>query len=103
MSMYGNGFGGPWPLPFVVNAKNEEDQYSKIAHDKYEVYVNDDFVGHKTLIAESEKIEDLDHYLKNQGFRNFYSKLEGNIYNINCVEDDSSHMKEVLSVYLRLR
>ncbi|NLM34405.1 MAG: hypothetical protein GX206_03115 [Clostridiales bacterium] len=103
MSIFGNGVGGPWPLPFVMNAKNDEDQYTKIAHDKYEVYVNDDFVGHKTLIAQTEKVEDIDDYLKSQGFRNFRSELEGNIYNINCVEEDSSRMKEVLSVYLKIR
>jgi len=48
-------------------------------------------------------VEDIDDYLKSQGFRNFRSELEGNIYNINCVEEDSSRMKEVLSVYLKIR
>lgn len=103
MSIFGNGFGGPWPLPFVVNSKSDEDQYTKMAHDEYKVYVNDDFVGHKTLIAQTENVEDLDHYLKTQGFRNFHSKTMGNVYKIDCVEDDSRHMKEVLSVYLKIR
>ena len=30
MSIFGNGVGGPWPLPFVMNTKNDEDQYTKI-------------------------------------------------------------------------
>ncbi|NLZ47446.1 MAG: hypothetical protein GX895_01440 [Clostridiales bacterium] len=103
MKIFGNGFGGLWPSPFVINANNNEDQYSKMAHDEYEVYVNDDFIGHKTLVAQGEKVEDIEDYLKTQGFRNFHTKLEGNVYNIHCVEEDSKHMKEVLAIYLRIR
>lgn len=103
MTFYGNGFGGPWSLPFTMGVNEDGDKFSKMTHDKYEVYVNDDFVGHKTLVAQTEKVEDIDDYLKTQGFKNFSSVLEGNLYKINCVEVDSRRMKEVLSVYLKIR
>lgn len=95
---------GPNPYPLLINANRDVfSQNSKMAHDMYNVYVNKDYVGKKVLVAQGEKVEDINSFLKVQGFDEFKSRLEGNSYEIDCDTDESKHMKEALQVYLRIR
>lgn len=74
-----------------------------LVHDAYRVYVNNDYVGNKVLLAQNEKIEDLEKYLKNKGFQNFSTKLVGSEYMIYPEEGDSHNMKNTLQVYLNTK
>jgi hypothetical protein len=99
----GNGMGGPTPFPLWVSAYEDDMSASKIAHDMYNVYVNDDYVGKKILVAQGEKVEDINSFLKTRGFGDFDVSLKGNSYSISCKTDESRHMKDALSVYLSIR
>lgn len=73
-------------------------------HDSYRVYVNGDYVGNKTLVAESERIHDLESHLCNAGYEEFHMDVSGSTINIITTnENTSQNIKENLKVYLRLR
>jgi hypothetical protein len=92
-----------FPFFFSVARSGEEQSVSKLAHDSYQVYVNNHYVGNKVLIAQNEKIEDVEKYLKNTGFENFSTKIEGNQYKINSQGTESEDLRDTLSVYLHNR
>jgi hypothetical protein len=75
----------------------------KLNEDQYEVYVNDDFVGHKTLKTQGEKLSDVDHFLQNQGFNGFSSSLNGDHYLIQTNAEDTEDLKNALTVYFNNR
>ena len=74
----------------------------KLNEDTYEVYVNDNFVGHKTLKSAGEKLSDVDDFLQIQGIHNFSSSLEGDHYIIKTNED-TENLRDALSVYFNNR
>lgn len=92
-------------LPFLTNnlVDREQNNGSKIVHDSYKVFVNNDYVGDKVLVAQNEKIEDVEKYLRNTGFDNFSTKLTGNNYSISSEGTETADMKTTLSVYLHNR
>lgn len=80
-----------------------DDQNVKIAQDRYEVYVNGEFVGKKVLLTQTDDIQDLESFLHNKGFANFTAAVDGDHFTIS-VPDDSAHpIKETLQVYLDTR
>ncbi|MBF0705133.1 MULTISPECIES: hypothetical protein [Bacillales] len=90
----------PEPIPFFYPA---EADAIKNAHDAYNVYVNDDYVGDKILFSHCEKIEDLSEYLNQKGFYNFQAEVEGDHYHLQMNEQDQGELvKDELHSYLRL-
>ncbi|MFD1678132.1 hypothetical protein [Alicyclobacillus fodiniaquatilis] len=91
-------------IPFITPYQLELEQNSKLAHDQYEVYVNDDFVGHKVLLTQSEEIDDVSAYLHRCDFDDFKTNLDGDHYNI-FVEDTelADQIKAQLNAYLSIR
>ncbi|MDT8861659.1 hypothetical protein N0O92_15685 [Alkalihalobacillus sp. MEB130] len=73
----------------------------KEAHDAYDIYVNNEFVGKKVLITESESVDDVTDFLKKEGVQQISGKLEGDHYTIQA--DDSEHVKQILETYLNNR
>ena len=53
-------------IPFTTGNIGD-DAAVKLNEDQYEVYVNGNFVGHKTLKTQGEKVSDVDDFLKAQG------------------------------------
>lgn len=92
-------------VPLLFGLVNNNDEYSKdkLDHDSYKVYVNDDYIGSKTLVSTIEKIDDVSKYLKTQGCSDFSSRLVGNEYSIKCSASDSKNIKDNLQVYLSNR
>lgn len=92
-------------FPFFLNnlADREQNNGSKMIHDAYRVYVNNDYVGDKVLVAQNEKVEDVEKYLKNAGFDNFTARLVGNEYIIDSPGNETADMKTTLAVYFNNR
>ncbi|MDP4088760.1 MAG: hypothetical protein Q8930_05755 [Bacillota bacterium] len=104
MVFIGGNTGGTTLVPFFFNGDNDAySDSSKIAHDMYNVYVNKDYVGKKVVVAQGERVEDINSFLKVQGFDNLDSELVGNSYKINCSPNESKRVKDALSVYLSIR
>lgn len=73
----------------------------KNAHDTYDVYVNEEYIGKKILLTQTEDIEDIRDYLKVQGVENVATNLEGDHYVIETSEAD--RVKKIIEVYLQNR
>ncbi len=73
----------------------------KINEDRYEIFVNNDFVGYKTLLNRNDTLKDVDDFLRHQGLDNFKTELIGDHYYINA--DDRRRAKEILSIYCQNR
>jgi hypothetical protein len=102
MSMFGwsNGSNN---IPFYFGAINNEGR-ERIEHDSYEVYVNGDYVGEKTLISQGEKISDIDKHLKVADFKNFNEETIGNHVNIKTDDlEEARKIKQNLNIYLSIR
>ncbi|OLS36776.1 hypothetical protein [Bacillus sp. MRMR6] len=83
-------------FPFLVNL--DENSNVKLTEDKYEVYVNDKLVGHKTLKTQGEHLSDIDDFLRNQEINDFSTTLDGDHYKIETNGQDQD-ISNALSVY----
>lgn len=90
-----------YPFPILGVNLDSENQV-KLNEDTYEVYVNDEFVGHKTLKTAGEKLSDVEDFLRIQGIHDFSSTLRGDHFMIQT-NGDFEHLKEALSVYFNNR
>lgn len=98
-SQYGQG---QYIFPFMFMPDLDND--IKVSHDEYKVYVNDNYVGKKVLLAENEKPEDLDKYLFSQGFDEFSTELTGGNLIIHCDDKiNSESISNLLEGYLQNR
>lgn len=90
-----------YPSPFP-GANLDFQNNDKLNEDTYEVYVNEDFVGHKTLKSVGENLSDVDDFLRIQGIHHFSTSLDGDHYLIKS-SDDVEKVKNALSVYFHNR
>lgn len=90
-------------IPFIAGINHEENE-GKINHDSYEVYVNGDYVGNKSLITQGEEISDIDKHLQLEGFKSFDEEVMGNHVDIKTNNlEEARRIKQNLNVYLRIR
>jgi len=90
-------------MPFYARIYNEKSE-GLINHDSYEVYVNGDYVGNKSLITQGEEISDIDKHLQLEGFKTFDEEVLGNHVDINTKDlDEAKRIKQNLNVYLKIR
>lgn len=87
--------------PFSTRNLNDESNV-KLSEDQYEVYVNGNFVGHKTLRNQGEKLSDIDGFIRNQGLNDYTASLDGDHYMIQTNEQESD-ITNALSVYFNNR
>lgn len=98
---YNNNYVG-FPFLFGTNP-NAGGGNTKLSEDAYRVFVNNDYVGSKTLYSPVESIDDVSKFLNNQGFTNFTSNLNGDQYVIHSSGNEAHDLKETLHVYLNNR
>lgn len=86
--------------PFIsdINA----DSNAKLSEDRYEVFVDGDFVGYKTLKAQGEQLSDIDGFLRMQGLTNFSTSLDGDHYYIQT-KSQSGDIADALDIYFNNR
>lgn len=86
-------YGGPI---FILN----NDVTNNLLHDQYNVFVNNDYIGKKVLLTDTEKPSDLEKYLYSQGFTNFKTDINQTDIKIKCNED-TDKIESILGSYLR--
>ncbi len=74
---------------------------AKNAHDSYDVYVNDEYIGKKVLVTQNEEIHDIGDFLKLQEAEVVSTELDGDHYIIKS--DNPERLKQVLETYLQNR
>lgn len=94
------------------NMKHNDDLFTNLndnhefknKQDRYDIYVNKDYVGQKMMFAQNEEIYDVEDFLKEQGVNDFQTELDGDHFHFQTDNDaESQAMKEVLGVYLQSR
>jgi hypothetical protein len=81
----------------------DSDIGTKISHDRYEVYVNGDFIGHKMMLTKAEDITDVNDFLRSNGFTRFTAYLNGDQYHLKAENHQSKEMMNALNIYLMNR
>jgi hypothetical protein len=97
----GSGVGGGLFPPYAMNNAGSDNQV-KLNEDQYDVYVNDDFIGQKSLKNQGEHLSDIDDFLKQQGIADFTSSLDGDHYTIRTDGMDAD-IADALRVYFNNR
>ncbi|WP_235991645.1 hypothetical protein [Metabacillus schmidteae] len=75
---------------------------TKLSQDRYDVYVNQDYVGQKYLLTAQESVSDIDDFLRNEGISDFQSVVDGDHYHIKALGNEHK-VADVLKVYLQNR
>ena len=88
-------------LPFL-NASNNNEPDMKLTEDRYEVFVNGNLVGRKSLKNPGEQLSDIDGFLRSQGLNDFSSSLDGDHYQIQTNGQDGD-ITNALNVYFNNR
>ncbi len=84
--------------------RSEDLDYWESSPSLYEVYVDEEFVGQKLLLGQSDSVQDVDFFLIQNGFQPFTSELEGERYRIYPTQkEQAASMKEQLGIYLQVR
>ncbi|HBM81948.1 MAG: hypothetical protein QME45_08250 [Clostridiales bacterium] len=100
---YPYGPGGILPIIPVI-PDMDHDIGLKMPQDELNVYVNGDFVGKKTLVAQGDGgVNSVKDYLKENGFYDFKYKVIGDNIYIGSAGDNSRDIKNHLRVYLSIR
>ncbi|MBS8265197.1 hypothetical protein DYI25_12150 [Mesobacillus boroniphilus] len=97
----GSGVGGGVFPAYAMNNRDRENQV-KLTEDQYDVYVNDDFIGKKSLKNQGENLSDIDDFLKLQGINDFTSSLDGDHYKI-MSDGSNAEIADALNVYFHNR
>jgi hypothetical protein len=97
----GSGVGGGVFPAYAMNNANGENQV-KLNEDQYDIYVNDDFVGQKSLKNQGEHLSDIDDFLKQQGITDFTASLDGDHYKIRT-DGLNAEISDALQVYFNNR
>lgn len=96
-----NNTNGNNMIPFVVSDL-DAGAGVKLNEDTYEVFVNGNFVGRKTLKNQGENLSDIDDFLRKQGFSDFTTSVDGDHYMIE-VRNQEDNFADALSVYFNNR
>ncbi|WLR56087.1 hypothetical protein LC048_03760 [Mesobacillus subterraneus] len=97
----GSGVGGGLFPAYAMNNRDQENQM-KLNEDQYDVYVNDDLVGQKSLKNQGENLSDIDGFLKQQGISDFTASLDGDHYKI-MTDGSKAEIADALNVYFNNR
>ncbi|RXJ02570.1 hypothetical protein DS745_06250 [Anaerobacillus alkaliphilus] len=80
---------------------NHDSLELKNAHEAYDIYVNDEYIGKKLVLTQSEEIDDVVDFLKVQGVENVSTTLDGDHYVIKT--ENEQHVKDIIEAYLKNR
>ncbi|WP_100407961.1 hypothetical protein [Bacillus solitudinis] len=86
---------------FALFALFHDSEEIKNSHEAFDVYVNNEYVGKKVLITESEEPEDILSFLKKQGIQQVSDNVVGDHYIIQT--EEAERVKQALETYLQNR
>jgi len=90
------------PIFFGYLGNNEGD--AKLNEDRYEMFVNGEYVGEQTLYTDIEDATDISDFLDKQGFHDVQMDVEGDHIMIHCSnESEANKVEEVIRVYVHNR
>ncbi|TCP20956.1 hypothetical protein EV207_1476 [Scopulibacillus darangshiensis] len=88
--------------PFHYDHDEQDESGWEKGPERYDVYVNNDFVGIKPLFAQNDRIQDLSDFINEQGISAFQASIDEGNYLIHT-DEQFDQLKEVLTIYLQSR
>ncbi|GAE29532.1 hypothetical protein [Halalkalibacter hemicellulosilyticus] len=85
-------------FPRVLNSEDDPFLLNN-AHESYDVFVNNKFVGKKILSPQSDRIDYLTDFIKAQGIEDLSTHLDGDHFFIRS--KDSKHVTTIVESYLQ--
>ncbi|MDG5787398.1 hypothetical protein QA612_07815 [Evansella sp. AB-P1] len=99
---YGNKFGINFRM--LSDDPIDADANTKLSHDSYDVFVNNDYVGKHMLVSQNEDISNVSDFLHQQGFHNVNLEVRGDhIVVASDSPEDANKMHRALEVFLQNR
>lgn len=90
-------------LPIFFNVRGEDDS-TNLVEDRYQVFVEGQYVGDKTLYTQAEDTNDVADFLKKEGFENAEIELDGDHIIVHSENhQEAMKMRQVLEVFLKNR
>lgn len=91
---------GMMGFPVFFRFLDMDEEGTKLHQDRYEMFVNGDYVGNHTLFAEKEDASDISDYLETQGFHQTEVEVQGDHILIHCKnEEEAERIEKALQVY----
>jgi hypothetical protein len=91
-------------FPLYFRVFNGGEVTDKLTEDRYELYVNEHYVGDHTLYAEKEDAKDVKDFLHRQGFQHVQLEVNGDhIVVISPTHEEAERMENALRVYVQNR
>lgn len=101
--MLNNQSGSAIPIFFYLRGGIDEE-VTKLTEDQYDVFVDDKYVGKKTLYTQNEDFHDVADFLERQGFQNIEIELNGDHIVVHADDaQEAEKMRQALEVYLNNR
>lgn len=89
---------GYFGLPIFF--RNVASDGSKLNEDRYEMFVNGEYIGDHTLFAEKEEATDISDFLDRQGFADVQLDVEGDHILIHCSnESEVNDVEKAVRVF----
>ncbi|WP_062047039.1 hypothetical protein [Bacillus sp. JCM 19034] len=90
-------------FPIIGRFNFGDNESIKNAHDTYDVYVDEEFIGQKQLLTENDDINDVLDFVEKQGINHVQAHLKGDHYIIEANKEDLEKVKRAISTYLENR
>ncbi|SDZ66826.1 hypothetical protein SAMN05421736_12811 [Evansella caseinilytica] len=105
MNYYGSTTGFTFGLPlFFLNEEFGEDYDVKLNDDRYQIYVNEEYVGDHTMFLPKEDASAVVDFLHTQGFKHVNMEVNGDHIVIHTESrEEAEQMETALKVYVRNR
>ncbi|WP_096437738.1 hypothetical protein [Alteribacter populi] len=100
--MFNNSGNTGFPIYFHIFTGGETE--SKLTEDRYELFVNNHYIGDHTLYAEKEDVAGVKDFLHQQGFKHVNIEVNGDhIVVITPTHEEAERMENALRVFVQNR
>ncbi|PYZ91608.1 hypothetical protein CR194_18415 [Salipaludibacillus keqinensis] len=90
------------PIFFRYLGNNEGEM--KLENERYEMFVNGEYIGEHTLYAEKEEATDIGDFLDHQGYHHVQIDVEGDHIMIHCQDkSEADRVEQALRVFIHNR
>lgn len=102
--MINNGNNLGFGIPLYFSIRGVEQDTAKLSEDRYEVFVEEDYIGDKSMYAQNEDFHAICDFLEKQGFSNVEVELDGDHIVVHTdSHSQANEMRKALEVYLNNR
>ncbi|MCD8509434.1 MAG: hypothetical protein LRY73_05815 [Bacillus sp. (in: Bacteria)] len=93
-----------FPLFILAGTQISEENNVKLNEDRYELYVNNDYVGSHTMFLQKEDANAVSDFLHAQGFRHVNLEVNGDHIIVHTdSQEEAQQMERALEVYVQNR